>query len=143
MAIAADAADFCHFFARAGCHFLDRRWHFTSQQRGTIMTSLGLNRFAHLPLAAAGLLLAFTALAPAPAAAQQGTMSPEQACQGDAFRLCNDFIPDRTKVGACLRRNARSLSADCRTFVVGGGRHYTRHGHARVYHRTRHTQHHK
>jgi len=116
------------------------------------MTSLGLNRLAGLPLAAAGLLLglALTALAPAPAAAQQGTMSAEEACKPDAFRLCNDAIPDREKVGACLRRNARALSPACRTFVAGGGgRHYR--GRARAYahphahhnyHRHQHGAHH-
>ncbi len=107
------------------------------------MTSLGLNRLAPKSLAAAGLLLglALTALAPVPAAAQ---MSPEQACSGDAFRLCNDFIPDRAKVGACLRRQARSLSPDCRTFVVGGGRHYTGRGRTHVRTRAyRHTRKHK
>jgi len=78
-----------------------------------------LNRFAFSALAAAGLWLGL-ALA-APAQAQQSTINPEQACRDDAFRLCNNDIPDRTKVGACLRRNARSLSKDCRTVVLGGG----------------------
>jgi len=78
-----------------------------------------LNRFAFSSLAAAGLWLglAFTASAQAP----QSTINPEQACKDDAFRLCNNDIPDRAKVGACLRRNARSLSRDCRTVVMGGG----------------------
>ena len=43
-------------------------------------------------------------------------------------RMKQAYIPrftDRTKVGACLRRRARELSVDCRTFVVGGGRHVT------------------
>jgi hypothetical protein len=98
------------------------------------MRIFGLNRIAPMSLAAALLL----GLALAPAAAQQGTMSPEQACSGDAFRLCNDFIPDRAKVGACLRRNARSLSSDCRGFVLGG-RHVAAHGrtHVRAYRHSR------
>lgn len=78
-----------------------------------------LNRFAAGSLAVAGLWLGL-ALA-APAQAQQGTINPEQACKDDAFRLCNNYIPDRARVGACLRRNARSLSRDCRTVVLGGG----------------------
>ena len=77
-----------------------------------------LNRLAMMSLAAAGLWLG---LALTPAAAQQGTINPEQACKDDAFRLCNNFIPDRDKVGACLRRKARALSRDCRTVVGGGG----------------------
>ena len=92
-----------------------------------------LNRFAFGSFAVAGLWLglAFTA----PAQAQQGTIDPVQACQGDAFKFCNNFIPDRDKVGACLRRNARSISRDCRTVVMGGGtrkgttkKHYRHHG---------------
>ena len=75
-----------------------------------------------------GIALTFGASVPATA-----QIDPVQACQGDAFRLCNDFIPDRAKVGACLRRNGRSLSKDCRTVVFGGGG--TRPATHRVYHR--------
>ena len=78
-----------------------------------------LNRFTFGALAAAGLWLGLAIAAPAQA--QQSTIDPEQACKDDAFRLCNNFIPDRNKVGACLRKNARSLSRDCRTVVMGGG----------------------
>jgi hypothetical protein len=92
-----------------------------------------LNRFVFGSLAVAGLCLGFAVAAPAPAGAQ-GTINPEQACRDDAFRFCNNLIPDRAKVGACLRRNARSLSRDCRIVVTGGGgtrraarRHYRRH----------------
>ena len=93
-----------------------------------------LNRFAFGSLAATGLWLGLAIAAPAQA--QQSTINPEQACRDDAFRLCNNFIPDRDKVGACLRRNARSLSRDCRTVVMGGGgarrgttkKHYRHHG---------------
>src|ERR1700687_4295948 len=81
-----------------------------------------LDRLAVMWSAAAGLWLGLTLT---PVAAQQGTINPEQACKDDAFRLCNNFIPDRDKVGACLRRNARSLSRDCRTVVTGGGGHRT------------------
>jgi len=81
-----------------------------------------LNRLHVTAIATAGLLLGLTLtfLAPAPAAAQ-GTINPEQACRDDAFRLCNDYIPDRNKVGACLRSKARALSRDCRTVIGGGG----------------------
>ena len=94
----------------------------------------GLNRFALSALTVAGLWigLAGTASAQAP----QSTINPEQACRDDAFRFCNNDIPDRAKVGACLRRNARSISRDCRTVVMGGGgtrrgttkKHYRHHG---------------
>jgi len=86
-------------------------------------------------IAAAGLFFGFSLAFTTPAAAQARQIDPQQACQGDAFRLCNDFIPDRAKVGACLRRKARALSPDCRTVVVGsprhGGRRYTRRHHRR------------
>jgi hypothetical protein len=79
-----------------------------------------LNRLAFGSCAVAGLCLGLAFAAPAQA--QQGTIDPVQACQGDAFKFCNNYIPDRDKVGACLRRNARGLSRDCRTVVMGGGR---------------------
>jgi hypothetical protein len=96
------------------------------------------NRLATSSLGVAGLMLglALTCLSAAPAAAQ-AAINPEQACKDDAFKFCNDFIPDRDKVGACLRRNARSLSRDCRTVVSGGGggRHVAAH---RTYKHYRH-----
>jgi hypothetical protein len=72
---------------------------------------------AHMmAITAAGLLLAVTlaaSITPTPAAAQH-------ACEPDAFRLCNQFIPDEKSVGSCLRRNMRSLSADCRAAMGSG-----------------------
>ena len=84
-----------------------------------------LNRLHGAAIGTAGLLLGLTltCLAVAPAAAQQGTINPEQACRDDAFRLCGNFIPDRDKVGACLRSKVRALSRDCRTVIGGGGTH--------------------
>ena len=76
-----------------------------------------LNRFALSTLTVAGLWVGLVGAA----AAQQSTINPEQACRDDAFKFCNNDIPDRTKVGACLRKHARSLSKDCRTVVSGGG----------------------
>src|SRR5215469_12277058 len=83
-------------------------------------------------LAVAGLLagLAFPAAAQAPQ-----TINPEQACKDDAFKFCNDFIPDRDKVGACLRKNARRLTRDCRTIVLGGT---GTHKHRTYHHHTTH-----
>ena len=97
-----------------------------------------LNRLHGAAIGTAGLLLGLTltCLAPAPAAAQQGTINPEQACRDDAFRLCNEFIPDRDKVGACLRRKARALSRDCRTVIGAGG------GTSRKVKHRRHRRHH-
>ena len=81
------------------------------------MTRNGFNRFAVSSLTVAGLWLGLAFVAPAQAQA----INPEQACKDDAFRLCGNDIPDRARVGACLRRSARSLSRDCRTVVMGGG----------------------
>src|SRR5450755_3200084 len=97
------------------------------------------------PLAGAVLLLALSfAMWAAPAAAQRSDdvgMQNQNACQGDAQRLCNEFIPDRSKVASCLFKNKRQLSPACRTVISGGkegttrktrrgkghGRHHRRH----------------
>ena len=96
----------------------------------------GSRRIAATLLAAAGLLLGVAVTLSTPASAQQPaaqkpTINPEQACRDDAFKLCNDFIPDRDKVGACLRRKARGLSKDCHTVVFSGGPRHAKHRTAR------------
>jgi hypothetical protein len=48
----------------------------------------------------------------APASAY--TQNEQQACQDDAFRLCNHAIPDEQKVKACFIANMRKLSPGCR-----------------------------
>jgi len=63
-----------------------------------------------LPLIA--LALAFFAAAPAEA---QPTPAQRQACEQDAFRLCNDAIPDEQRVRQCLVRNMRRLNPTCRS----------------------------
>ena len=102
------------------------------------MKTIGLSRFFTLSLATAGLTIG---LGLASVATAQEQMTPEQACTGDAQSLCGEFIPDRDKVGACLRRNARRLSPACRSFVVGGG-HRVTHGHPYVRHHVYHHYHH-
>ncbi len=47
-----------------------------------------------------------------PAFAQ--TQEEIDACTPDAFRLCEEFIPDREKVKACLIRKRGQLSPACR-----------------------------
>jgi hypothetical protein len=47
-------------------------------------------------------------------AAAQGTPQQQQACSGDAQRLCGAFIPDAQKTGACLARNRAQLTPACR-----------------------------
>jgi hypothetical protein len=49
-----------------------------------------------------------------PAASRGYTPEQEQACSGDAFRLCGDAIPDVDRVTACMVRNKSQLSPGCR-----------------------------
>lgn len=63
-----------------------------------------------------GLTLAFASL---PAAAQQqpqGQWTQEQraACEPDAMRLCNQYVPDVQRISACMSHYHRYLSAACR-----------------------------
>ena len=62
-----------------------------------------------------GLLLA-TALSISigPAAGQTYTPEQEQACTGDAFRLCSAEIPDVGRVTACMVAKKDQLSQPCR-----------------------------
>ena len=58
-------------------------------------------------------LIGAASLMSAPAAAQ-GTPEQQQACPSDAFRLCNEFIPDVARTSACMARKRASLSPACR-----------------------------
>ena len=49
-----------------------------------------------------------------PAAAQGYTPEQEQACTGDAFRLCSAEIPDIGRVTACMVAKQSQLSPPCR-----------------------------
>jgi hypothetical protein len=75
---------------------------------------------ATLPAALLGLALTF---APSPAAAQQ-QWSPEQraACEPDAMRLCQQYIPDVGRVRQCMAHYRRYLSPACRAVFEGGAR---------------------
>jgi hypothetical protein len=44
------------------------------------------------------------------------TPEQQQACTGDAFRLCGDAIPDVDRVTVCMIRNRSQLSPGCRVF---------------------------
>jgi hypothetical protein len=52
-------------------------------------------------------------LAAAPALAQ-GTAEQRAACEGDAYRLCDAYVPDAILIERCLRAKANSLSPGCR-----------------------------
>ena len=49
-----------------------------------------------------------------PAASQAYTPEQEQACTGDAFRLCSSEIPDVNRVTACMVAKKAQLSPGCR-----------------------------
>jgi hypothetical protein len=67
--------------------------------------------------AAFGLALTLASL---PAAAQQWTPKQRAACEPDAMRLCNQYIPDVQRVSSvCMSAYRRYLSPACRTFCGG------------------------
>lgn len=62
----------------------------------------------------------------------------QQACTPDAMRLCGQFIPDRTRVEACMKAHRREWSEPCR-LATGGGRRVARgHYRHREYHHPEH-----
>ena len=63
---------------------------------------------------AAGALVALCSASMLPAAALAYTPEQQQACTGDAFRLCSSEIPDVDRVTACMVRNKTQLSPECR-----------------------------
>jgi hypothetical protein len=69
-------------------------------------------------IAGAGALLAL-ALAAAPAGAQ-GTPEQRAACEGDAMRLCQQYVPDVNRITACMSRHRSQLSPACRRYFSGG-----------------------
>jgi hypothetical protein len=68
-----------------------------------------------------GLVLAAAlAVSAGPAAAQSYTAEQQQACTGDAFRLCSSDIPDIDRITACMIRNKSQLSPPCRAQFRSG-----------------------
>ncbi|MFL6835046.1 MAG: hypothetical protein ACJ8F0_20905 [Xanthobacteraceae bacterium] len=89
---------------------------------------IGIARPQLRPIASAaavlGLALTFASL---PAAAQQPQQpaqqwTPEQraACEPDAMRLCQQYVPDVQRVSACMAHYRRYLSAPCRAVFDRG-----------------------
>lgn len=52
----------------------------------------------------------------------QPTQAQRMACEQDAFRLCQDAIPDEQRVRQCLVRNMRRLNPTCRSAFQGSKR---------------------
>jgi hypothetical protein len=61
---------------------------------------------------AAGLVLGSLLMSGVTKAAAQA-VNAEQACTPDVMRLCNEFIPDRGRITACLRAKRHQLSREC------------------------------
>jgi hypothetical protein len=51
--------------------------------------------------------------------AGEGTSAQRKACTPDVFRLCKEFIPNRSEIANCLERNKLRLHADCRVIFDG------------------------
>ena len=63
-------------------------------------------------------------LATFPAGAQGYSIQEQEACTGDAFRLCQSAIPDIPRITACLEGKKAELSPGCqRMFDPGRDRH--------------------
>jgi hypothetical protein len=77
---------------------------------------------ANLRWTAAPMLLLGTVLAWSAPAVAQGTPEQRAACEGDAQRLCGQFIPDVQRITACMQTNRRYLSPRCRAVFDGGRR---------------------
>jgi hypothetical protein len=92
-----------------------------------MVTNLGGYDFAERPrrvrvaVAAAILGLGVLATSAGSATAQgyQGTQDAQSACTPDVFRLCQQYIPNRGPIVACLVRYRAYLSPACRTFFAG------------------------
>jgi hypothetical protein len=78
-----------------------------------------LTPFMAKSLAAAGLAAGLAVAAWVLPAGAQGTPEQREACQPDAFRLCNEFIPNAQTTAACLFKKKRELSPACRTVMFG------------------------
>ncbi len=44
------------------------------------------------------------------------TPEEEQACSGDAMRLCSAYVPDVDRITVCMVQNKSQLSPGCRVF---------------------------
>jgi hypothetical protein len=72
--------------------------------------------FAHANTKSCKLLVA-TALAWSALTSASFAYTPEQQqlCQGDAMRLCGEFIPDVDRITACMSAKYSQLSDGCKT----------------------------
>jgi hypothetical protein len=84
---------------------------------------MGIRAALHLRLAAGHVLLGLAlACASLPAEAQQWTPQQRAACEPDAMRLCNQYVPDVQRVSTCMSHYRRYLSPACRVVFQGGAK---------------------
>jgi len=63
-------------------------------------------------------------LGSAPALSAGYSYEEQEACTGDAFRLCSDYIPNIPRITACMQAKRDQLSPGCaRMFEPGRERH--------------------
>jgi hypothetical protein len=96
----------------------------TTRSRMGIGAALNLRPVTGLA-ALLGLALTCASL---PATAQQWTPQQRAACEPDAMRLCNQYVPDVQRVSACMSHYRRYLSPACRAVFRGGAQKVRRHG---------------
>lgn len=95
------------------------------QQGETMMTNFGgydsamPRRCVRAAAAAAMLGLGILVTSTGSATAQGGTQDAQSACTPDVFRLCQQYIPNRGPIVACLVRYRAYLSPACRPFFAG------------------------
>jgi hypothetical protein len=80
-----------------------------------------VSSFSLVRMTAAFGLACAVSFTPAPAAAQ-GTQEQRQACQGDAMRLCGEFVPDVERITACMVKKRIRLSPGCRVVFSSSSR---------------------
>lgn len=63
-------------------------------------------------------------IAIAPASSAGYSYEEQEACTGDAFRLCSDYIPNIPRITACMQAKRDQLSPACaKMFEPGRERH--------------------
>jgi hypothetical protein len=63
-----------------------------------------------------------------PAFAEQSE-EQKRHCSQDAYRFCDEYVPDALAVQECLRAHMRQLSPACRAEFAGGSKARRRHRH--------------
>jgi hypothetical protein len=83
---------------------------------GVFMSAVHHRKFSFVLIATAIAFASFVL----PKAGYAYTAEEQQACQGDAFRLCSDAIPDVDRVTACMVKKRAQLSPGCAVYFRGG-----------------------